>query len=429
VVQKTQPFSMSLKSGLLKSENRELLWPSLLLVVAFFLALASSAANRNGWTAIAVAAAIAALVSAAVVASTLIPRLLKRIRLEYWFARITKRGVFFLLLVGMIAIATFNTGNNLLIIALSFLLSALLVSGMFSNLVLYGLRVHLQVPDRIHAGRKTVLKIGLQNLKRRLPSFSITLRGCGPQKESPASGDFSRIENHFPYIQPGGTVSLSMACTFERRGVYPVGGFEAGTLFPFGFFSRRRRIESRGQITIYPALIDLNDLILRHPVIQGSETRHRKGKGTGLYNIRDYQRGDDARFVNWKSTAKLSRLMVKEFLLEEEEEFLHLVFSTFLPATDERTLDRFEKALSTITTLACRFRDQGRSFSFYSGEYETELNGSAQNFKGLLDYLAWVQPARELLLDLRKIREGSILFTAGEHPGLERFPQINYLEI
>jgi uncharacterized protein (DUF58 family) len=196
--------------------------------------------------------------------------------------------------------------------------------------------------------------------------------------------------------------------------------------FPFGFFSRGRRIETDGEILIFPALIKLEKLFYRYPFLQGPETWNKKGKGTGLYNIRDYQRGDDARFVNWKSSAKLSRLMVKEFLLEEED-FLNLVFSTCLPDSSSGSLFQFEKALSYLATLACLYRERGRSFSFYSGEYETDLNGSKENFTGLLEYLAWVQPTKEQTIEIQKIQEGSIVFVPGTNPEFEDFPQIDYM--
>jgi uncharacterized protein (DUF58 family) len=289
----------------------------------------------------------------------MIPRLLSRVRLEYWsplqLFRVTHRGFFFLLLVLMIALSTFNTGNNLLVIVLSFLLAALLVSGMFSNLSLYGLRVHLQIPDSIHAQQKIILIFGLENFKRRIPSFSVTLKGdhSGTAQNEP---DFFQTEKHFPFIGPRKTVTIPTPCTFEKRGVYPVDAFEVRTQFPFGFFSRGRKLDTLGQITIYPALIPYRELFRRQSALLGSEIWLRKGKGTGLYNIRDYQRGDDARFVSWKSTAKLSRLMVKEFLLEEED-FLQVVFSTYLPDPDSNALDQFEKVLSYLTTLSCLFLD------------------------------------------------------------------------
>jgi uncharacterized protein (DUF58 family) len=411
---------------------REFFWPSALLVISLLLALISSTANRNGLYSFAVITAISALIFAAIVSVTLIPRLLKRVRIEYWstihFFRVTKRGAFFLLLIGMIAVSTFNTGNNLLIIVLSFLLSALLVSGMFSNLVLYGLQVHLQIPDMIHAGQNVMLVLGLENVKRKLPSFSVILKGQLSKTEDLKRTDFSFAEKHFPYIRPAETLTVKVGCQFEKRGVYPVRAFQVRTQFPFGFVSRGRRIETDGKITVFPALLELDEIFLRHPFLQGPETRHRKGKGTGLYNIRDYQRGDDARFVSWKSSAKLSRLMVKEFLLEEED-FLILAFSTFLPDQTEENLNQFEKAVSYIATLACFYREKGQGFSFYSGEFESDLNGSKESFRTLLEYLAWVQPSKKPNLDSQKIGPGTVVFTAGTSSDLKHCPQVDYLQL
>jgi uncharacterized protein (DUF58 family) len=372
-----------------------------------------------------------ALLLAAVICFTVVPRLFKRVRFDYWesfrFFRVTGRGSVFLFLVLLIAASTFNTGNNLLVLVLSFLLASLIVSGVISNLVLYGLDVKLDSPDAIHAGQKTVSLLTLINTKKHFPSFSVTLRGTldGRDKDGPGL----IFENQdFPYLQPREQTTFRVENEFRQRGVYPYRGFEVRTKFPFGFVIRGRNVGEAGRITVYPRIRELKGLLHQFPYLMGEASRNRKGLGAGLYNIRDYQQGDDARFVHWKSSAKLSRLMMKEFV-EEQEDSPQLVLSTFLEEPDEYGLNQFEKALSCITSLAYMYLESGRTFSFYAGDFESKGIGRGTRLKPLLDYLALVQPSDEVSLDRAKVVDGAVLFAAGGVPTLPGALCIDYLKL
>lgn len=306
---------------------RDFIWPTALLLSALGFALISTIARKNGLFFVAVFSSGTALIAAIVVCFTLVPKLAQRVRSDYWHSfrlfRVTPRGLFFVFLLLLIAMATFNTGNNLLILILSFLLAALIVSGMISNLALYGLNIRLDLPKTIHAGQTALFLLTLDNMKKLAPSFALTLKGVRLSESDHADTTFFSQETRIPYVAAGQSFTARVECEFQKRGVYPIEGFEVTTKFPFGFFLRGRRVSAEGKITVYPALMEIGGLLRKYPKLQGPEFRNQKGQGTGLYNIRDYQKGDDARFVHWKSTAKLTRLMVKEFM-QEREDFLDI---------------------------------------------------------------------------------------------------------
>lgn len=407
------------------------LWVAVLLLSSLGLALLSSIAKANGLFVPAIALSVAALLLAAGICFIVLPRLFTRIRTDYWesfrFFRVTGRGFVFLFLVLLIAGSTFNTGNNLLVLVLSFLLAALIVSGVISNLVLYGLEVNFDSPEAIHVGQRTVSLLTLSNTKRHFPSFSVTLSGV---YEAPENGSSSLLfeQESFPYLEPREAATFRVEKEFQNRGIYPYRGFEVRTRFPFGFFVRGRRVGDQGRITVYPRIRELKGLLSQFPYLMGDESRNRKGLGTGLYNIRDYQAGDDARHLHWKSSAKLSRLMMKEFL-EETEDLPQLVLSTFLGRADAFNRNQFEKVLSFITSLAYLYLDRGRRFDFYAGDFEVAVAGKANGFKSLLDYLALVQPADKILVERGKVSEGAVLFTAGGVPSLPGVLCIDYLKL
>lgn len=412
---------------------KEFFWPTVCLVVSFLLALFSSMARGNGQHRAAAFLAVISLIFAFIVCLTLVPRLFDRVRLEFLenlrFFRFTRRGAFFILAVFALSLATFNTGNNLLILILSFLLASFIVSGLVANLVLLGLKISLNVPETIHAGQRAVFLVTLHNLKRFSPSFALKLKGerRGAGEEIQGT-DFFVQEKSFPYVRAKEKVSVNLHSEFSRRGVYPVRGFEVKTTFPFGFFSRGRNLDAKGSILVFPALRNLNSIFMRYPHLQGVEQKERRGSGTDLYNIRGYNSGDSSRFVHWKSTAKLARLMIKDF--SREEEFaLNLFFSTYLPERSPTHLEQFEKAVSYLASLACYYSNRGHSFAFSSGEFEVAVGGEDRNYQALMQYLATVQPSDEIRLNGSKVSRPAVLFSAGDSVKIEDLPRVDYLKL
>lgn len=424
---RTATAAVSARRGPLLDTFRSLL----VLLCSLGLAVVGAAARQSGFYRLSIVLSLVALAAVVLVALGFLPRLLRRISEEYWqgfrHLRVTRRGILFLLLVLLIAFSTFNTGNNLLVLVLSFLLAALLVSGVASNLSLHGLRLAVNLPTSVHAGQTVAALVTLTNEKRWLPSFSLTLRTHEPGVPSAgaANGGPSRL---FPYLpaRASHTERLEFRCL--HRGVYPLRGFEVHTRFPFGFVSRGRDLPVDGGITVYPALVDVRTLMRTHPCLQGGESGRRKGTGSGLYNVRDYRRGDSSRFIHWKATAKLSKLMVKEFIEERDDSF-QLVLSTYLPQPGDHARQQFEKALSWVASLAVAHLHENKAFRFYSGEFETEVDGDREKLTGLLEYLAWVQPAEQLLLEPTRISAGAVVLAAGNSFNAGDCPVIDYLEI
>ena len=408
-------------------------WPSLLLIAALALAIMSSLARRNGQYYAGAFLAVVALVFAFIVCVTLVPRLLARIQLDFLnslrFFRFTQRGLFFTLIVFIISFATFNTGNNLLILILAFLLASMIVSGVVANLVLYGLKIRLTVPPRIHVGQKAIFLLTLQNMKKLFPSFALQLKGEGRVGGQTENDGFLMPDRRFPYLRARESLKLRLPCSFGQRGIYSVDGFEIKTTFPFGFFWRGRELDAKGQIIVYPELLELGGLFRRYPRSHGVHPQNQRGTGSELHNIRHYQEGDTARFVHWKSTAKMGSLMVKE-LAREEELPLSFLFSTYLPDPSAANLQKFEKAVSYLASLGHYYHQKGHQFCFSSGEFEVTVNGKANSYDELMEYLSQVRPGPRLPLVPPDPKAPCLLFAAGDSvDAVEGTSCVDYLSL
>src|SRR5271166_5930477 len=147
------------------------------LALAFAAALFSTASRDAGsvWGTIILASA--ALLLATFVGLTTVPYLARRVvasrvreAMDY---DVTHAGMIYILISVVIGIAAINTGNNLLYVVVAALLSAILVSGIASALVLRSLTLDAHLPEHVFAGRPMLARLLLRNSSSWLPSFSV----------------------------------------------------------------------------------------------------------------------------------------------------------------------------------------------------------------------------------------------------------------
>ena len=86
----------------------------------------------------------------------------------------------------------------------------------------------------------------------------------------------------------------------------------------------------------------------------GEQQSDRRGAGTDLFGIREYVRGEHARRIHWKSTARALRLMVMEFEREEHRKVTIVLRNLVSPDDlNRRDLRRaFELAVVMVASLA-----------------------------------------------------------------------------
>ena len=126
-----------------------------------------------------------------------------------WGYRLTREGVFYSLVVIVVASAAAFSGNNLLYLVFSCLLAAILLAGFVSRLVLSGLQLDVRMPDHIFARQPVGLRVTLKNLKRLLPSFlNLDIDHPGSAALPPPSKPPQRARAHRPGLGPVGRPGL-----------------------------------------------------------------------------------------------------------------------------------------------------------------------------------------------------------------------------
>ncbi len=426
------------------------------LTLAFAAAMFSTVEREAGslWGTLIMASA--ALLLATFVGLTTVPYLARRVVVsrvrEAMDYDVTRAGMIYILITVVIGIAALNTGNNLLYVVVSALLSAILVSGIASALVLGSLTLDVHLPEHVFAGRPLLARLLLRNASRWLPSFSVRvvparrkadaksspkarwrweastfglppnrapqeqwlrlpdrrLRRVREEEEKPIfQGKEGAGESvYFPFVAPGQELRADLEISFPARGRYAEKNFGLATRFPFAFLMKTRRISLARELIVYPAVEPTERFLEVLPMVTGEFETFVRGRGYDLYLIRDYMPDDSARHVDWKATARTGALKVREFSREDERK-LRIVFDNPAPGILPPAI--YERAVCLAASLAWHFYHEDVEVSFVAPGLEP--TGDVFAF---LRYLALVEPreATPVFSRLRASEDYNLIVTA-----------------
>lgn len=364
---------------------------SALVLGGILMAVLTALARRWDEPEMARLAAIASLVFVALIIIFVIPPLFRSARAEIALfdlpVRVGAGGWLFLTLLAVVAFAAANTGNNLLFLIFSALVSTLFVALAAGRMALRELQVQARFPDHIFAGESAPVLVALQNSKRLWPSVSVFVeaRAVFERKMS------RRALGYFVYVPARSRVEQRSEQLFDRRGRWKVIGFDLSTRFPFGFFRLRRRLHARDvEIIIYPKPEPIGDELHLLPMALGQSETARRGTGHDLYSLRDYQPHDSLRYVDWKATARARRLIVREFTAEEERR-VHVLFDIMRREEDDNWSQRFERGVTLAASLVAHFIAERMEVRLSLGEERGEYGRGRDHLYACLRRLALVE--------------------------------------
>jgi uncharacterized protein (DUF58 family) len=242
-------------------------------------------------------------------------RRLRRRRKPRWMQaprtlRPTRAGwVFFAFTLG-VGLAALNTGNNLLYMIHALLLSFLVLSGVFSESALRGIRVKRLLPVELIAERAAQIAVEIANQQPRIPSFAIVVEDfiARGRDEHIATGRAFALR-----IGPGARETRSYSFAPAVRGALQFSGVQVSTRFPFGLFSKAMWIDLPQEALVYPAL-DAVDVRAG----RAGEPRHaedasgRGGASAESAGLREYARGDSFRRIHWRASLRRDALLVRD---------------------------------------------------------------------------------------------------------------------
>jgi len=291
----------------------------------------------------------------------------------------TRDGWWCLFVIIGLGVAAINTGNNLLYLLVSLLLSLIVVSGVLSEQSMRGLRLEADAPEEIYAGAPALFGAVLSNRKRWLTSYSVTL-------ELLTRGSPTRFI-YLPRLEGGRDRLLTWDEILPARGRQRLAGVRLTTRFPFGLFLKAGRVMLDREVLVFPAVRPISPEEILRLVGAGTSAVRRRGRGHDLYNLRAYRAGDDPRLIHWRSSAKVESLLVREMEAETTEDT-----RVVLSGRGERDAARLEAALSEAASIAAHLARAGAGVELVGAGLFVPLGRGLGQARRILTELALYDP-------------------------------------
>jgi uncharacterized protein (DUF58 family) len=202
-------------------------------------------------------------------------------------------------------------------------------------------------------------------------------------------------------LGPRGRRARIVRTLCRQRGLFRLGPLTLASGDPFGLFRREREVQPAGTLIVLPATVPLPGLgRLPGELPGGSLQGERVHFATAnVATVRDYQPGDSFGRVHWPSTARLARLMVKEFERDPFSDLWIVLDLDRLVQVGSGPDSTEEYAVTIAASLGCHYLAEDRAVGVVSQSESLLADRGPRQSLRLLEYLAVVRGRREPPLD------------------------------
>ncbi len=306
-----------------------------------------------------------------------------------------------IVLMGVVGLAAWNSGTNLLYLLLATMIGMFLTHGIFALNLMNGLVCRRHVPPEAPAGEPVPITVTLTNQKRFLPTFAVNIRNRTDDGVMAGLGFCATI-------RPRETIEVPVPAIFPHRGWFVLGRLDVFSRFPFGFTERGYTIREDQRILILPPTFPAEDIALEFGLESGDAVGQAKGVGVEPHSLRDYTQGEHVRNIHWKTSARLGRPVVLEYVVEETRQVCLTLIA--VPESGGDWDERLEKAVVLTASLAVHLIKAGYEVGLICGSESIPPGHGSSHSHAILRTLAGIDFQR---LSLERISEAETVRTAG----------------
>lgn len=222
----------------------------------------------------------------------------------------------------------------------------------------------------------------------------------------PASLLKDGVSIHVMPIPARGSATAEFSLVGGRRGAYNLSGFTAS--IGDGVTDLARKIDQRDEpiveLLVYPRIWILNAFRLpsRHPYGHTKSQLRFFEDPSRVMGVRDYQPGDNPKRVNWKATARVGELQVKEFQPTITLDTLLLLDLEPKDYPESNAADLIEMAIETAASLCYMILMNSQTLGFVTNvgkgsagpaEIVVRQGKGVGQLSKIMDLLARIEPS------------------------------------
>jgi len=262
--------------------------------------------------------------------------------------------------------------ENFIFTVLYLFTGAYILGGIWSKRAIASISYKRTYSDRVFLNEEIKVKVQITNTSL-FPVVWLRVQDSLPVDLS-VEKSFKQVLSIGPY----GKHNYEYNLLARKRGFYPIGPLFAYSGDLLGLMGEQHKEGAADYLTVYPKIIPLSSLTLPSRSPMGT-LRHKQPifeDPTRILSKRDYVAGDSLRRVDWKASAAIGRLQVKQF---EPSIALETAIFLNLNAPDydiKNRIDATELGITIAASIATRVIAQKQTVGMYTNGIDPmSING------------------------------------------------------
>jgi uncharacterized protein (DUF58 family) len=171
-------------------------------------------------------------------------------------------------------------------------------------------------------------------------------------------------------LAAGEQVELNWRATARRRGFLDLEHCHLAWLSPLGLWWRRRTASVPSRIRVYPNF----NLVVQYGLLAGDRRleemgihlARKRGIGSDFHQLRDYRDGDSLRQIDWHATARMRKLISREYQEERDQRVVFLLDCSRRMRVMDGALSHFDQCLNAMLLLSHVAIKQGDEIALHT---------------------------------------------------------------
>ena len=200
-------------------------------------------------------------------------------------------------------------------------------------------------------------------------------------------------------VKPGRFVDAEYRVRPLERGSVMFPGCDLRIASPLRLWWRRRFVEEPAEVRVYPNYSAISKLLAyevdNRLQMSGVRLSRRRGEGIEFHQLREYREGDSMRAIDWKATARMSRLISREYQDERDQQIVFVLDTGRRMLAKDGALSHFDHTLNAMLLLSFVALRQGDAAGILTAGSERTWfapRKGADTINGLLNHVYDIQP-------------------------------------